>query len=147
MTTSRRVNGYYGNAPIDTDTNDDNVFGTKSYSKAVSTSSDHNEVVRLSHLVDDLAAQVEALKKNVFKEVTGIVLKDVDKKLENMETRVNERITEVETNCNTQLGTISQQYADILDKMSTNNSTLLAAIRGDPVTPSGVDDSARGGAQ
>ena len=147
MNMSRRANGYYGNAPIETDANDENVFGVKSYSKVVTQPNDHDEVVRLSQLVDDLVTQVDALKQNVTKDVTEVVLKDVDRKIDSLETRVNEQIERVETNCNSQLEIISQQYNNILSQMNTNNSFLLSAIRGENVTPSGVDESARGGAE
>ena len=143
----QRVNGYYGNAPVEPDAKDENAFGVKSYISAAKNSTDHDEVVRLSQLVEDLVTQVDTMKQNMTKEVTGVVLNDVDKKLETMEIKINEKIDEVEKKSTAQFNKISTQYNDILDRMENNNKSLLAAIHGKNVTSSGVDDSARGGAE
>ena len=57
------------------------------------------------------------------------------------------KIEEVEKKSTTQFHKISTQYDDILDRMEKSNKSLLAAIYGKNVTSSGVDDSARGGAE
>ena len=146
QTSRRRVNAYYGREPVSTDANDESVFGTKTYSSATQSNTDNSEIVRLTSLVNELSEQVDQLKQNVTRDVTTVVLKDVDTKIGSLEKQVNERIEEIEKKCNSQFELLGKQYSNILSQMSSNNSSLLAAIQGQQVTSSGVDISARGGA-
>ena len=140
------MNTYYGREPVSTDANDESVFGTKTYSSATQSNTDNSEIVRLTSLVNELSEQVDQLKQNVTRDVTTVVLKDVDTKIGSLEKQVNERIEEIEKKCNSQFELLGKQYSNILSQMSSNNSSLLAAILGQQVTSSGVDISARGGA-
>ena len=102
--------------------------------------------MRLTSLVNELTEQVGSLKQNVAREVTNVVLKDVDTKLSTLESKMNTKINDVEKKCETQFEILGKQYAAILCQMSANSSNILAAIKGSQVTPSGDESSARGGA-
>ena len=149
-----RVNGYYGQEPVSTSQKDIETFGSKSYSAAAQTNNtvdNSDEVAELSQLVNDLQAQIESMKSNITSEITGVVMKDVDTKLERLHSTINERIDEVERGCYSKITDFATNIETLNTTVTSNHNILLAAIQGRPlptqVTPSGVDDSAHGGAK
>ena len=141
----RRVNAFYGQEPLLTTSNEAEIFGSKSYSDAAQNNTNsNNDVVRLSQIVNDLQSQVESLSQTLATNVSATVLKEVDTKLEAVEERLNANISTVKEECEARIANVENKFNEIMTKLDTNNSTLLAAIRGESKPPSGDDHSARG---
>ena len=147
-----RAHGYYGQEPVTTSQNDFDAFGSKTFSAVTQTNNNvdnSDEVAQLSQLVYDLQTQVDSLKSTLTSEITGIVTKDVDTKIDTIQSTINERIDEVERNCDHKIAAFANKIDTLNSTVNSNHNILLAAIQGKPlplpVTPSGVDDSARGG--
>ena len=151
---SPKVNGYYGQEPVSTTQQDFETFGSKSYSAVTQPNNivdNNDEVTELSQLVNDLKAQVESLKTTLTTDITKVVMKDVDIKIDTLHTTLNARIDEVEINCDRKITDFADKIETLNATVNSNHDILLAAIQGrplpQPVTPSGVDNSARGGAK
>ena len=144
----QRVNAFYGQEPLETTSDEAELFGSKSYKTAATNSSNESsEVVRLTRIVNDLRDQVESLSQSIATEVTTSVMKDVEVKLEAIEERLNDNIQAVRDECNDKIVSIESRFDEIWNKIDLDNKTLLAAIEGRPKPPSGDAHSARGAAK
>lgn len=141
----RRINTFYGQEPLSITSNEAEVFGSKSYSSVTQNAKDSgSEIVRLTQIVNDLQVQVDSLSQTIATDVSTAVVKDVDTKIEAVESRLNASMNAAQEDYNDKIAGIETKLNDIMFKMDTNNSTLLAAIRGDKQPPSGDGNSARG---
>ena len=150
---TKKVNTFYGRPPVSAQTI------TKSYAQVIAPDNHEAqapaEINQLTTMLNELRKDHNQLKKSLRENDNTKIIAKVDDKIKSMEGRIDSKLKQSKQEWTTQFTNFFEEFKTASKKERDSQkkkdddfrNELLKAVKGNNVTPSGVDESARGGAR